>query len=257
MGSCLCVPHAADMAAFPLQRPHAQLKEASPEKLPRSEVSAQLQAYQEEQFTPDSEDEAETLRAADQGLAQMNRASGGGERQFQSGKAPTKGSSQASQACDTQVSEDRQQVCPRQGTGRSMQVWGPFPLHPCPETPYGITWTWDPPQGPRHVSAEQVGKGGDSSCFQLRKTSVDDEAGRALGGEEIRKGRESESDRKTKQALVPILRDPRIEQGRRAVRWHSQAKPEAEPQVHAQKHLFFWNSRDVRMLGKIPQTPPS
>ena len=62
---------------------------------------------------------------------------------------------------------------------------------------------------------------------------------------------------KTKQALVPILRDPRIEQGRRAVRWHSQAKPEAEPQVHAQKHLFFWNSRDVRMLGKIPQTPPS
>ncbi|MXQ83534.1 hypothetical protein E5288_WYG014662 [Bos mutus] len=36
-----------------------------------------------------------------------------------------------------------------------MQVWGPFPLHPCPETPYGITWTWDPPQGPRHVSAEQ------------------------------------------------------------------------------------------------------
>lgn len=146
---------------------------------------------------------------------------------------------------------------PRQGTGRSIQVWGPFPLHPCPETPYGVTWTWDPPQGPRHMSAEQGGKGGNSSCFQLRKTSVDDEAGRALGGEEIGKWRESESDRKTKQALFPVLRDPSIEQERRAERWHSQAKPEAEPQVHAQKHLFFWNSRDVRMLGKIPQTPPS
>lgn len=54
---------------------------------------------------------------------------------------------------------------------------------------------------------------------------MDDEAGRALGGEEIGKGRESESDRKTKQALFPVLRDPRIEQERRAVRWHSQAKP--------------------------------
>lgn len=75
------------------------------------------------------------------------------------------------------------------------------------------------------MSAEQGGKGGDSSCFQLRKTSVDDEAGRALGWEEIGKGRESESDRKTKQALFPVLRDPRIEQERRAIRWHSQAKP--------------------------------
>lgn len=114
---------------------------------------------------------------------------------------------------------------PRQGTGRSIQVWGPFPLLPCPETPYSITWTWDPPQGPRHMSAEQGGKGSDSSCFQLRKTSVDDEAGRTHGGEEIRKGKESESDRRTKPALIPALWDPRIEWGRRAVRWHGQAKP--------------------------------
>lgn len=96
----------ANTAAFPLQRPHAWLKEASPEKPPRSELSAPLQAYQELQFTPDSEDEAETLRAADRALAQLNRASGDGERQFQFGKAPTKGSGQASQACDMQVSED-------------------------------------------------------------------------------------------------------------------------------------------------------
>lgn len=61
------------------------------------------------------------------------------------------------------------------------------------------------------MSAEQGGKGGDSSCFQLRKTSVDDEAGRTLGGEKIRKEKESESDRRTKPALVPALRDPRIE----------------------------------------------
>ena len=61
----VCVPRVANTAAFPLQRPHAQLKDASSEKPPRSELSAPLQAYQEQQFTPDSEDEAETLWVAD------------------------------------------------------------------------------------------------------------------------------------------------------------------------------------------------
>ena len=129
MGSCLCVPQAVNMTAFPLQRPHA-VKEASREKPPRSEVSAQLQAYQEQRFTPDSEDEAKTLCAADQGLAQLNRASGGGKRQLQSGKAPTKGSSQASQACDMHVSEDRQRGSTQAGHEKVDPGVGALPPSP-------------------------------------------------------------------------------------------------------------------------------
>lgn len=92
-GSCLYIPHAANTLVFPLQSPHPWLREASAEKPPTSELSTQLQAYQEKQLTPGPGDEAETLSGMAPGLAEPNRASGARgqgvgvrERQFQSGK---------------------------------------------------------------------------------------------------------------------------------------------------------------------------
>lgn len=162
---------------LPLQRPHA-VKEASREKN-HQEGARSAQAYQEQRFTPDSEDEAKHL-AADQGLAQLNRASGGGERQLQSGKAPTKGSSArpARHATCTRPPRTDSKASTRQGTGRSYPGVGALPPSPpVLETPYGITWTWDPSRATSHVCRAVEGRAGDSSCFQLRKTSVDDEAG--------------------------------------------------------------------------------
>lgn len=110
---------------FLSKRKERKEKKAKKQKPPKTELSTWLETFQERQLTLCPGDEAETLSGADQGLAQLNRASGGG-RQFQSGKAQTKGSGWASQACDMQFSQDGRQIstCPgllevRPGAGAS------------------------------------------------------------------------------------------------------------------------------------------